>query len=90
MAKAWCRFCPNLDTPKYRQHLSEEKKTELDQRATKLFKRAITNQLHKSSEFCWEVSAWNDAFGLIFNDEGLRMSASRFDNSCYSAQRRGG
>jgi hypothetical protein len=73
MAQKWARFCPNLDIPQYREPLSEEKKKELDQRTTKLAKRAICNQLYKSSEFGWEVCAWLDAFGLIMDDEGLRM-----------------
>lgn len=74
MAQSWVRFCPNLNIPQYREPLSEEKKRELDQRATKLFKRAIGNQLYMSSEFSWEVCAWHDAFGLIMEDQGLRMS----------------
>jgi hypothetical protein len=74
MAQSWARFCPNLNIPQYREPLSEEKKKELDQRADKLYKRAIGNQLYKSSEFSWEVSAWHDAFGLIMDDQGLRMS----------------
>ena len=74
MSQQFGQFCPNLDIPGYREHLSEEKKTELDQRATKLFKRSITNHLHRSSEFCWEACAWHDVFGLILDDEGLRMS----------------
>ncbi|KAH6619652.1 hypothetical protein B0J18DRAFT_434662 [Chaetomium sp. MPI-SDFR-AT-0129] len=71
MAKTWARFCPNLNIPQYRETLSEEKKTELDQRATKLWRRAIRNHFQKSSEFRWEVCAWHDAFGLIMEDEGL-------------------
>ncbi|KAK4145487.1 uncharacterized protein C8A04DRAFT_10624, partial [Dichotomopilus funicola] len=74
MAKTWARFCPNLNIPQYRETLSEEKKTELDQRATKLWRRSIRNHFQKSSEFRWEVCAWHDAFGLIMEDEGLRMS----------------
>jgi hypothetical protein len=53
--------------------VTEEKKTELDERATKLSKRAVCNQLYKSSEFSWEVCAWHDVFGLILDDEGLRV-----------------
>ena len=73
LAQKWGRFCPNLDIPQYREPLSKEKKTELDKRATKLYKRAITNQLYKASEFGWEVSAWHDVFGLIMDDKALRM-----------------
>lgn len=81
MAKTWAQFCPNLNIPQYREPLSDEKKTELDQRSAKLFKRAIRNQLGHSSEFGWEVCAWHDVFGLIMDDEGLRMSVHlRFPN----------
>src|SRR6516162_7408461 len=73
MASTWCRFCPNLNIPEYRETVTEEKKTELDERATKLSKRAVCNQLYKSSEFSWEVCAWHDVFGLILDDEGLRV-----------------
>ncbi|GAM43803.1 hypothetical protein TCE0_060f18913 [Talaromyces pinophilus] len=79
MAQSWARFCPNLNIPQYREPLSEEKKKELDQRADKLYKRAIGNQLYKSSEFSWEVSAWHDAFGLIMDDQGLRMDKRPYE-----------
>ncbi|KAL1857448.1 hypothetical protein VTK73DRAFT_8093 [Phialemonium thermophilum] len=79
MAQSWARFCPNLNIPQHREPLSEEKKTELDQRASKLFKRAIANQLYKSSEFGWEVCAWHDVFGLIMDDERLRMDKRPYE-----------
>ena len=78
LAQQWGRFCPNLDIPQYREPLSEEKKTELDKRAAKLYKRAVTNQLYKSSEFGWEVCAWHDVFGLIMDDKALRMFGLAF------------
>ena len=53
--------------------MSKEKKTELDKRAARLYKRAIGNQLYKSSEFGWEVCAWHDVFGLVMDDKALRM-----------------
>ncbi|KAH6887635.1 hypothetical protein B0T10DRAFT_461073 [Thelonectria olida] len=73
MAQTWCRFCPNLDIRQYVQTLSEEKKAELGQRTSKLVKRASINTAYKSSEFSWEVCAWNDVFGLLLDDEGLKM-----------------
>ncbi|KAM7190145.1 hypothetical protein V8F33_009622 [Rhypophila sp. PSN 637] len=79
MAKTWARFCPNLNIPQYVEPLSEEKKTELSQRATKLFKTAIRNQVGHSSEFGWEVCAWHDVFGLIMDDEGLRMDKRPYE-----------
>jgi len=82
MAKTWARFCPNLNIPQYREPLSEKKKTELDQRASKLSMRTFRNQVDQSSEFGWEVCAWHDVFGLIIDDEGLRMSVHlRFPKS---------
>jgi hypothetical protein len=76
MAQTYARFCPRLDIPEYREGLSEEKKTELNKRASRFAKRAIGNQLYKSSEFTWEVCTWRDVFGLILDDEGLRMSVN--------------
>ncbi len=73
VAQIWARFCPNLNTVQYREALSEEKKTELDQRATKLSRRACANLLYKSSEFGWETCSWFDTFGLIMDDRVLRM-----------------
>ena len=69
----WARFCPNLNTREYRESLNDKKQHELDQRATALYRRAICNQVYKASEFCWEVSAWNDVFGLLYNDETFLM-----------------
>ncbi len=74
VAQTFARFCPSFDIPEYQERLSEEKKTELDKRASRFSKRAIGNQLYKSSEFSWEVCTWRDVFGLIMDDEGLRMS----------------
>lgn len=76
MAQSWCRFCPNLNIPQYRDSLSEREKRDLDQRATKLSRRAAINQHYKSSEFGWEVCAWHDVFGSILDDECLRMSVT--------------
>jgi len=73
MAHIWARFCPNLNTREYRESLNDKKQNELDQRATKLSRRAICNQFYKASEFCWEVSAWNDVFGLLYDDERFLM-----------------
>lgn len=73
MAAIWNKFCPNLNTRQYRESLSEERKKKLDQRATKLHRRAICNQVSKASEFCWEVSAWNDVFDLLYGDERFLM-----------------
>jgi hypothetical protein len=70
----WSKFCPNLNAEQYGESLGEIKKTELYERAMKLCKRAIYNQLHKVSEFCWEVSAWSDVFGLLYEDERFLMS----------------
>jgi hypothetical protein len=53
VADSWSIFCPNLNIGQYRESLSDKKKTELDERATKLYRRAIRNQLYKASEFCW-------------------------------------
>lgn len=73
MADSWSKFCPNLNIRQYRESLSDKKRIELDQRATKLYKRAICNQMYKASEFCWEVSAWSDVFGLLYDDERFLM-----------------
>ena|ERR1700761_6907767 len=73
ITKTWGGFCPNLNIPQYRETLSEEKKKELDNRASRVYKRAGSNFLCNSSEFSWEVSAWQDVFGLIYDDERLRM-----------------
>lgn len=72
-AETWCRFCPNLNIPQYREPLSEEKKTQLDNRTAKLLRRAISNRAYPYSEFCWEDSAWPDIFSLIMDDEELRV-----------------
>ncbi|KFZ02576.1 hypothetical protein V500_00121 [Pseudogymnoascus sp. VKM F-4518 (FW-2643)] len=79
VADSWSEFCPNLNIPQYRESLSEKKKTELDERSTKLLRRAICNQLYKSSEFCWEVSAWNDVFGQLYNDERFLMDKRPYE-----------
>jgi hypothetical protein len=76
VARTFARFCPRLDIPEYREGLSKEKKTELDKRASRFAKRSIGNQLYKSSEFSWEMCTWRDVFGLIMDDEGLRMSVN--------------
>lgn len=73
MAETFCKFFPNFDIPEYRTGLSDEKKTELDRRAFRLFKRFIRNQFYEASEFGWEVCTWHDLFGLIMDDERLRM-----------------
>ncbi|KAF4610405.1 hypothetical protein G7Y89_g15713 [Cudoniella acicularis] len=79
MADRWSKFCPNLNILQYIEPLSDKKKTELDQRAAKLYKRAIRNQLYKASEFCWEVSAWNDVFGLLYDDERFRVDKRPYE-----------
>ncbi|KAH6623083.1 hypothetical protein F5144DRAFT_352850 [Chaetomium tenue] len=79
LAPKWGLFCPNLDIPQYREPLSKEKKTELDKRAVKLYRRAIVNQLYKSSEFGWEVCAWHDVFGLVMDDQALRMDKRPYE-----------
>lgn len=81
MGDRWGRFCPNLNIPQYRETLSDKKKTELDERTTKLLRRAIRNQVYKSSEFCWEVSAWNDVFGQLYDDERFLMLVTSSFNS---------
>ena len=80
-ANDFCKFCPNLDIPQYRESLSDEKKDELDERISKLLRRAISNQIYKSSECCWEVSAWSDVFGLLYDDERFLMLVVLFQNS---------
>lgn len=73
IAKRFCKFFPTFDSPEYRKSLSDEKKTELDRRADRLFKRFIRNKLYEASEFGWEVCTWHDLFDLIMDDERLRM-----------------
>lgn len=73
MPNLWAEFCPNLNIPQYRESLSKEKQEELDKRASKLKKRSISNHYFTSSESSWEVSAWNDVFGLLYDDERFRM-----------------
>ncbi|KAH6974206.1 hypothetical protein BKA56DRAFT_689582 [Ilyonectria sp. MPI-CAGE-AT-0026] len=79
MTETWCRFSPNLNIMHYRESLSEEKKTQLDDRMPKLQRQAISNRLHSCSEFCGEVSAWRDVFGLIVDDKGLRMNKRPYE-----------
>ncbi|KAI5456645.1 hypothetical protein BGZ63DRAFT_467840 [Mariannaea sp. PMI_226] len=79
MAHTWARFCPILNIVQYREPLTEEKKTELDMRASRLSKGAVVNHIYGSSEFCWEVCAWRDAFGLMMDDEGLRMDKRPYE-----------
>lgn len=71
--KTFIKFCPKLNIAEYQKTFSKAKKELLDVRASTLMKRSITNQLYKASEFCWEVSAWQDVFGLMYNDETFRM-----------------
>ena len=85
MADSWGKFCPDLNIRQYRESLSDKKKTELDQRATRLRKRAICNQVYKASEFCWEVSAWNDVFGLLYDDERFLMLVISLSNLSWSS-----
>lgn len=85
MADSRSKFCPNLNIPQYRESLSDKKKTELDERTTKLYKRAIRNQLYKASEFCWEVSAWSDVFGLLYDDERFIMLVLSLSNLSLSS-----
>lgn len=73
MADLLSVFCPKLNIPQYRESLSQKKRTKLDERATTLNRRAIRNHLYQASEFCWEVSAWNDVFGLLYNDQRFLM-----------------
>ncbi|KAF7555567.1 hypothetical protein G7Z17_g2048 [Cylindrodendrum hubeiense] len=79
MAKDFCRFCPTMDTKEYLQTLSEEKGSEVIKRGLKLRKRAAINCTYKSSEFSWEVCAWGDVFGLILDDEGMRMDKRPYE-----------
>ncbi|PKK40972.1 hypothetical protein CI102_15222, partial [Trichoderma harzianum] len=79
MPNLWAEFCPNLNIPQYRETLSKEKQEELDKRASKLKKRAISNHYYSSSEFSWEVSAWNDAFGLLYDDERFRIDKRPYE-----------
>ncbi|KAJ9145312.1 hypothetical protein NKR23_g5288 [Pleurostoma richardsiae] len=79
IANKWRVFCPNLNVPQYTGSLSEEKKLDLNERADKLFKRAMNNHVSNSSEFRWEVCAWHDVFGLILDDEGLRMDKRHYE-----------
>ena len=66
-------FWPELDIPRYRNRLSEEKQTGIDERARKLFRRAVQNQIFEASEYGWEADAWHDVFGLIRDDDTFRM-----------------
>ncbi|KAH6847829.1 hypothetical protein B0I37DRAFT_152234 [Chaetomium sp. MPI-CAGE-AT-0009] len=72
-ARRWPKFCPGFGIHDYGGPLSEEKKTELDKRANKLSRGTIDNQRYKSSKFGWELCAWDDVFGLIMDDQGIRM-----------------
>jgi hypothetical protein len=76
VSRTFTRFFPSLNIPEYREGLSEEKKTELDERARRFAERATSNERYNSSEFSWEVCAWRDVFGPIMDDEGLRMSVN--------------
>ncbi|KAL5087463.1 hypothetical protein Trisim1_007861 [Trichoderma cf. simile WF8] len=79
MPNLWAEFCPNLNIPQYRETLSKEKQEELDKRASKLKKRAVSNHFYSSSESSWEVSAWNDAFGLLYDDERFRIDKRPYE-----------
>lgn len=72
--KPRAKFCPNLNRAQYLATLSDDKKTELQKRAVYLLKRACCNKIYSSSEFCWEVSAWNDVFGPLYEDDRVQMS----------------
>jgi hypothetical protein len=66
-------FWPELNVHHYRSRLSEEKQTAMDDRASKLFNRAMRNHVLEASEFNWEADAWHDVFGLIRGDDTFRM-----------------
>ncbi|KAF2124637.1 hypothetical protein P153DRAFT_252837, partial [Dothidotthia symphoricarpi CBS 119687] len=72
-----CKFCPDLDVMRYSAQLSEEKNAELVHRADRLSRRAILNHHFEASEFNWEADAWHDVFGLIREDDTLRMFDKR-------------
>lgn len=73
MAARYCGFSINLNIPQYREQLDDGKKTELDERANRLYRRAIQNHGYNVSEFCWEVDAWHTVFGVIRDDEAFLM-----------------
>ncbi|KIW14799.1 hypothetical protein PV08_07584 [Exophiala spinifera] len=79
MARRWCKFCPILDIPLYRDQLNEAKQQELDKSASALSLRAIGNTLYKASEFCWEVDAWRFVFNSISDDKRLRIDKRPYE-----------
>lgn len=72
-AKAWKVFTPNLDVLKYKETLSKAQETKLHSRAANLAWRAAGAQSYDVSEFYWEVCAWHDIFGLILNEDEVRV-----------------
>ncbi|TRX87833.1 hypothetical protein FHL15_011273 [Xylaria flabelliformis] len=72
------RFMPLVPEP-FQESLSDKKKETLDDRATRLQKRTIQHQLHETSEFGWEVFAWQDVFGIILDDETFRVDKRPYE-----------
>ncbi|KAI1739461.1 hypothetical protein F4680DRAFT_421648 [Xylaria scruposa] len=79
LAERWCKFCPNLDVSDYRESLSDEKREALNERTSRLEKRAVQNLSYESSEFKWEVLAWHDVFDTILDDEAFRVDKRPYE-----------
>ncbi|KAI1330461.1 hypothetical protein F5Y16DRAFT_396428 [Xylariaceae sp. FL0255] len=78
-ASQLCQFCPSLNIPEYRESLSDEKKKSLDEKTSRLTKRAINHHHHESSEFGWEVTGWHDVFGAILEDDSFRIDKRPYE-----------
>ncbi|KAL7905381.1 hypothetical protein GGI35DRAFT_460569 [Trichoderma velutinum] len=77
-AKLCLRFYPVVSTLKYQKTLNSRQIDILNQRASKLCRSVQTMKGQEFSEFSWEVSAWQYAFGLIREDEWLKMDKKAY------------
>lgn len=72
-AKLCLRFYPVVRTSRYQKTLSSRQMDIINQRASKLCRSVQSMKGQEFSEFSWEVSAWQYVFGLIREDEWLKM-----------------
>jgi hypothetical protein len=73
MAEKWCKFCPDLNIPRYRATLPEEEQEQLNTRASKLQRHVVLNASEKVSESTWETDIRSDVFDRIRDDPQLRV-----------------
>ena len=66
-------FCPELNSVRYLETLSEDTKKKLILRVMNTFGHAAKNARFNVSEHSWETDAWQDVFGTMRTDSALRM-----------------